>query len=186
MSQKSASQMRTTNRSVFSKNKSVRRGAMRSNREEDDAKSHMTRKSGKTHKSTLSKKSRRKTQHNIDEGQNLRSPDKSQKSVRSKRSKGKRVNHTDDEREDGDQDFNSTMNKAKDDKIHQMNKNLDKSVNESFIDSSFNASLSDDDDEDSEDDDYVTFKEFSDFKTLTMNKIKEIAKTCDQAVNKNT
>lgn len=36
-------------------------------------------------------------------------------------------------------------------------------MNNSFIDSSFDASLSDDDDDDDEDDDYVTFKEFDDF-----------------------
>lgn len=36
-------------------------------------------------------------------------------------------------------------------------------MNSSFIDSSFDASLSDDDDDDDEDDDYVTFKEFDDF-----------------------
>ena len=36
-------------------------------------------------------------------------------------------------------------------------------MNSSFIDSSFDASLSDDDDDEDEDDDYVTFKEFDDF-----------------------
>ena len=49
-------------------------------------------------------------------------------------------------------------------KIEHMNQNLDKSVNESFLDeSSFDASLSDDDDSEEEEDDFVTAQEFKDF-----------------------
>ena len=43
-------------------------------------------------------------------------------------------------------------------------------MNQSSIESSFDASLSEDD-EDSEADDYVTFKEFKEFKDLAKNQI---------------
>ena len=64
-----------------------------------------------------------------------------------------------------------------------MNQNLDKSVNESFLDeSSFDASLSDDDDSEEEEDDFVTAQEFKDFQDDAKKQIDELKDLCDKTI----
>lgn len=121
--------------------KSTRRHRAREPREEDDAKSHATRKSGK------SRAAKRQVSGKTD-----KDGDKSEHKSRASPSvmaKSRRKSGTISRGASRMRDFNETIEKG--------------GNGESFIDSSFDASLSDDE-ESEEEDDFVTLNEFDEYK----------------------
>ena len=135
----------------FYKSPNQKRSGISKNREEiDDAKSHIT---GKSKAKSIRSKRQKSTATKDKEC-------KTPATVKSRKSHQRTEMNTDEEGDDEDKH----RKKAAADKISHMNANLDKSVNESFLnDSSFDASLSDDEESDDEDD-FVSLQEFKDFK----------------------
>lgn len=140
-----------------------RRGARRNNRDgDDDAKSQKTTKTAKSLAKSLRSKSRKSGALGRKSKQEKSQGASSNKRINNKLDKVVTEDAVNVERGENEDNLSKQQHSA-DEKLKKMNDNLEKSVNESFLDgSSFDASLSDDDSEEDEDD-FVTAQEFYDF-----------------------